>query len=132
MQVNFLNNQYSPKFGMRFADSEALSNIAQYAVEKGKFEQLNKARLEIDKVYLRHKLKVDLDVNEKGLPVVIFTKYTPKSHITLPQYESDYTTKKITFTSPKKQNTFDYAIYLINKMSHNKCKNEIFEEIIRK
>lgn len=132
MQINLQQNTYTPKFGMKFTDSEALRNIAEYAIEHGKFTELNNARKEIDKLYLRHKLRIDTSTNDKNMPVITFTKYTPKSHIMFPEYENDYVIKTIEFTSKKEMNVFDYAIKMICKMAQNKCKNDVFYQIIRK
>ena len=67
-----------PSFQAKFIYSDALKQVADYAVKHNKFNKLNQARKNIDSTYLTTRLKLDISKNADNLPVVSFTRYVPK------------------------------------------------------
>lgn len=128
---NNYQNNYKPAFGAKFLHSEALKQIAQYAVERGKFDKLNQARKNIDKSNLRTRIKVDFGVNDKGFPFVTFARYEPQKDVLIAKSMEDYTITKVkTCESSKKENVVKFAFQKILKMSNDAPKNNLYRKIV--
>lgn len=130
IRYNYQNN-YRPAFGAKFLHSESLKQIAQYAVEHGKFDKLNQARKDIDRSNLVTRIRVDFGINDKGFPVVTFTRYEPKRSVLIAKSMDDYVITKITkCESSKKENVVKFAFEKILKMGNNAPKNNLYRRIV--
>ena len=76
------SNKLKLSFQAKFLNSEAMKQIADYAVERGKFDKLNQARKNIDTSCLQTRLRIDIG-EEEGKPFVTFTIYKPKTSVIL-------------------------------------------------
>ena len=126
---NFNSNLY---FQAKFLDSADMRSIAQYAVEKGKFNKLNNARKNIESAYLRTRLSVDI-FDKNGKPCIRFTRYVPKRFVVVPKNYEDYQIKSvIEYTSSKKCNPLKFALEKIVKMGQGVPNNRIFKNVVVK
>lgn len=120
-----------PSFGAKFFNSESLAQIAEYAVEHGKFAKLNRARLNIDTAYLRTRLKVDIKQNESAKPSLVFTRYVPKPTIIVPKSVADYLPVKITVLDlDKNSNVLKVALEKLIKLGNNAQKNNLYKRVV--
>lgn len=126
------NNPNSTSFMAKFLYSDSLKDVAKYASEQGKFKYLDEARNNIDSTHLRTRLLFECGENEKGFPFVTFTKYEPKSHITIPQSADDYVKHKpITYTgNSKKISIMEFALKKLITMGNNVPNNKIFRKVV--
>lgn len=119
-------NQQS--FQAKFLNSEALQQIAQYAVEKGEFQKLNRARKNIDKSRLTTLLKVDVFKKENKCGIT-FTRYIPK--VIVPKTMNDYYITNITtYESTNISNPLEFGLQKIIKLGNNAPHNNMFREVV--
>ena len=131
MEIRNYQNNYKPNFGAKFLHSESLKQIAEYAVEHGKFDKLNQARKDIGRSNLVTRIKVDIGVNDKGFPFITFTRYEPKRSVLIAQSVDDYTiTKVTTCETTKKENVLKFAFEKILKMSNDAPKNNLYRRVV--
>ncbi len=130
-----ISNNFTTKnninFRAKFLNNESLKQLAQYSVEHGKFEKLNTARKNIDSSCLQTRLSLNIKENKKGIPVVSFTKYSPKKNVIVPQSLNDYEIIKITeYTAPKKMNPLKFAFEKFIKLSNNAPHNNMYKDVV--
>ena len=124
-----INNNSNINFEAKFLKSESLKNVADYALEKGKFDKLNNARCNIDKAALTKRIKMDI-IDKDGYPTVIFTKYEPRARSLGLSIDEYIPTKQIQRTSTKKMNPLKYALELIIKLGNNAPNNKMYRNLI--
>ena len=128
MQIQSSSSQIG--FRARFLHSESLQKVAEYAVEHGKFDKLNRSRLDISKHYIDRRLMFDLGTDEKGFPYAVFTRYVPK-YSRIPQTIDDYKNPlKFVYKSGKKTNPLKYGLQLLIKLGNNAPHNKMYKNVI--
>ena len=128
MQVNSINQQ---NFKAKFINTPNMRDIAQYAVEHGKFEKLNIARKNIDSQFLRTRIKVDLCTNENGFARLIFQRYFPKNDVIIPKSEADYVVSpQMIYDASTNVNPLKFAFNKIVKMGNNEARNRMFHRVV--
>ncbi|HIS35264.1 TPA: hypothetical protein IAC10_01345 [Candidatus Scatousia excrementigallinarum] len=132
MLIEKFKTNYCPTFQAKFLHSESLKQIADYAVEKGKFNKLNDARKNIDKAFLRTKLKVDIGYDDNK-PFIRFTRFNPKSGVITPQTMDDLKLeKKVIYKSDKKVNILKFALEKLIKLGNSAPDNNMYKNIVIK
>ncbi len=130
MQIN--NNSHTPNFQAKFFHSESLRLLADYAVEMGKFDKLNKAKQSIEKSHLKTRLRMDFGEKE-GIPFVTFTRFSPKKDVIVPQSMDDYVMTKVSeFKSCKKCNLLKFAYEQFIKLGNNAPANKRYQAVVVK
>ena len=133
--TNFITNMEiknynsNVQFQAKFLKSDSLTDIANYAVEHGQFKKLNCARKNIDKTYIRTRLKVDL-CYENNCPVVIISRYVPKSRkavFSLDEYTLVAQTK---FIAPKKMNLLHFGLQTLIKLGNDVLHNDMYKKVV--
>ena len=128
MQIQSSTSQIG--FRARFLHSESLQKVAEYAVENGKFDKLNQSRKNISKHYIDRRLMFDLNVDEKGFPYAVFTRYVPK-YSKMPQTIEDYKNPlKIIYKAGKKMNPLKYGLQLLVRLGNNAPHNKMYKNVI--
>lgn len=126
------NNYPTTNFKAKFLHSESLRIVADYAVEKGKFDKLNKARKSIESSHLRTRLRMDFGEIE-GKPFVTFTRFTPKKSVIIPNSIDDYDITKVsTFNSSVKCNPIKFAFEQFLKLGNNAPANKRYQSVVVK
>lgn len=127
-----ISNQNSPSFQAKFLNSDALKQVADYAVAHGNFGKLNQARKNIDNSHLQTRLLLDITQDSAGKPTVSFTRFVPKKTVIIPQSIDDYSEGKTTFfTSNKKVNPLKFALEKIIKLGNNAPNNNMYKNIVK-
>lgn len=130
MKTTNISNSTNINFQARFLNSESLKRIAEYAVEKNKFEKLNQARKNIAKSYIQTKLRVDIG-DKDGYPFVTFTRFNPKSRVVVPQVMDDLKLEKVTlYKSDKKINPLKFALQKLIKLGNKAPENKMFKNVV--
>ncbi len=137
MKINNNNHKqaYCPNFGVKFWHSESLKQIAEYAVEKNKFQKLNQARKNIELSFLTTRLLVTTGSDCNQETFVKFSTFRPKKSILIANSKEDYMLVKETVLHPnpnKKTNPLKFAMEQIIKMGNNAPHNKLFQKIIKK
>ncbi len=125
------NNQCS--FGAKFLNSQSLKDVVNYAVENGKFDKLNQARKNIDCAFLNRRLKFELFTteDEKKIPYVILTRYTPKQDVIIPKSMDDFKmSEPFLFIASKKMNPLKFGYEIIRKLSNSAPKNNMYKKVV--
>lgn len=123
---------YKPAFKAKFFHSESLKQIADYAVEKGKFDKLNQSRKNIDKANLSTRLRVDIGENN-GIPFVTFSRFTLKNNVIVPNSMDDYNLTKVRLISASKpQNLLKFAYEKMIKLGNNAPNNNLYKDVVVK
>ena len=126
------NNFNQPAFQAKFLNSQSLKMIADYAVEKGKFQELNTARKNIDKCRFSTYLRVDI-FKEENKCGISFTHYVPKDNVIIPKYMDDYIITKVkTYETTKTSNPLKFGLEKIIKLGNNAPHNNMFKEVVIK
>ena len=128
-----IQNNSQCSFGAKFLNTQSLHDVVNYAIENGKFDKLNKARKNIDCAYLNRRLKLELFTteDEKEIPYVILTRYTPKSDVIIPKTMDDYNmSEPFLFTANKKMNPLKFAFDIICKLSNSAPKNNMYKKVV--
>ena len=126
------NNFNQPAFQAKFLNSQSLKMIADYAVEKGKFQALNTARKNIDKCRFSTYLRVDI-FKEENKCGISFTRYVPKDNVIVPKYMDDYIITKVkTYETTKTSNPLKFGLEKIIKLGNNAPHNNLFKEVVIK
>ncbi len=121
-----------PSFQAKFIYSDALKQVADYAVEHNKFNKLNQARKNIDSAYLTTRLKLDISKNADNLPVASFTRYVPKKGALPPFESSDYIqAKTISYAASEKINPLKFVFEKIIKLSNNAPQNKMYKSVVK-
>ncbi len=124
------SNKLKLSFQAKFLNSEAMKQIADYAVERGKFDKLNQARKNIDTSCLQTRLRIDIG-EEEGKPFVTFTRYKPKTSVIVARSMDDLKIDKVSlFKSDKKQNILKFAFEKIIKLGNNAPKNNMYKNVV--
>lgn len=128
-----INNQYNtPNFKAKFLYSKSLELVADYAVEKGKFEKLNQSRKNIEKFYLRRRLRVDIGDND-GKPFITFTRFVPKDSVITPKTMQDLKLNKIvSIECGQRKNILKFALEKLIKLGNDTPNNKLFQDIVIK
>jgi hypothetical protein len=141
----FINNNYikgtymrinnttsiNPNFSAKFFYSDSLKQVADYAVEKGKFDKLNSARKSIDSRCVTTRIKLEAGLNSKGFAKLVFFKYLPKQGVIIPKTMEDYVlVKTTTYNSNIEKNPLKMALSKIIKMGNNNANNNTFKLIV--
>ena len=130
MKIQNTNNTI---FGAKFLDSQSLYEVAKYAKENGKFDKLNTARKNINRAYLNRRISFELFVtaDDKKIPYVILTRYTPKKNVTIPKTSDDCTmSEPFIFISKKKMNPYQFGYELIKAMGNNAPQNNLYQQVV--
>ncbi len=130
---NSYNTAHRPAFKAKFLNSESMKQIADYAIQHGKFEKLNQSRKNIESSYLRTRLLVDTGVTPKGFPFISFTRFVPKSGIIVPKTMQDLKQEKVvTFVteSSKIKNPIKFALEKLIRMGIDVPHNRIFRKSV--
>lgn len=117
-------------FKAKFFHSESLKQVADYAVEKGKFQKLNQARKNIDMSNLTTRLRFDYgELN--GRPFVTFARYDLKPGVIVPESLEDYKEPKVyLIQSSKKENVLKFALERLIKMGNNAPNNKLYKHVV--
>jgi hypothetical protein len=108
-----------------------LKQVADYAVEKGKFDKLNSARKSIDSKYLTTRVKLEAGLNSNGFAKLDFLQYVPKKNVIVPKTMDDYVlVKTTTYNSTTERNPIKMALSKIIKMGNNDANNNTFKSIV--
>lgn len=131
-----LNNTFTPKnkpaFQAKFLNSESLKMVADYAVERGKFEKLNQARKNISTAYLQKRIRMDIG-EDNGKPFVSFTRYRLKDGLIEPKQTGDLIQEKVTILKSEKAcNPLKFAFEKIIKMGNGVPQNKMFQNVVIK
>lgn len=119
-----------PNFKAKFLNSESLKLVADYAVEKGKFEKLNQARKNIDLANLTTRLRFDIGELD-GIPFVTFARYELKPGIIIPKSLDDYKPPRFfKFQSNKKENILKFALERLIKLGNNAPRNKMYKHVV--
>lgn len=117
-------------FKAKFLKSESLKLVADYAVEKGKFDKLNQARKNIDMANLTTRLRFDIGEID-GKPFVTFARYDLKPDIIVPKSLEDYKAPKyFIYQSSKKENILKFALERLIKLGNNAPQNKMYKHVI--
>lgn len=120
----------NPNFKAKFLKSESLKLVADYAVEKGKFDKLNQARKNIDMANLTTRLRFDIGEID-GKPFVTFARYDLKPDIIVPKSLEDYKAPKyFIYQSSKKENILKFALERLIKLGNNAPQNKMYKHVI--
>lgn len=120
----------NPNFKAKFLKSESLKLVADYAVEKGKFERLNQARKNIDIANLTTRLRFDIGEVD-GKPFVTFARYDLKPGIIVPKSLEDYKAPKyFIYQSSKKENILKFALERLIKLGNNAPQNKMYKHVV--
>ena len=131
MSVGRCNNIYRPNFKARFFHSESLKQIADYAVEHGKFDKLNQSRKNISKTHMFTRLRVDIGENNNGSSFMTIARFVPKARVLIAKTMDDYFMEKVTmFEFTKDQNIWKEALEKLIKMGNCAPKNKIFKNVV--
>ena len=117
-------------FKAKYLKSEALKQVVEYAVEKGKFENLNQARKNVDSCCLTTRLRFDIGEVE-GRPFVTFTRYELKPEVIIPKSKDDY--RKLgsfLFQSSKREDILEFAYRRLIKIGNNAPNNKMFKRVV--
>lgn len=124
------HTQTNSNFKAKFLKSESLKLVADYAVEKGKFEKLNQARKNIDTTNLTTRLRFDVGEIE-GRPFVTFARYDLKPDVIIPKSLNDYKPPKFfIFQSSKKENILKFALERLIKLGNNAPQNKMYKQVV--
>ena len=128
VQIN--NNQ--PQFRAKFIDTPSLREVAQWAVENGKFDILNDARKKIDYSAVKIRIHLSLGTDLEGYPIAIFRRYYPKFNAPAknPTPDEFVISGPIVYQSRRKVNPRAYGFGKIVQMSQNVYENKMFKEIV--
>lgn len=117
-------------FQAKFLKSDSLQKVADYAIEHGKFEKLNKARKNIDNAHFSTRLLVDVG-DEEGRPFIRFTRYNPRPNAPVAYTMEDLRPEKVTvFKSEAKKNPLKFAFEKIVKMGNNAPHNNMYQKVV--
>lgn len=126
-----INHESSQAFTAKFLYSDSLKQVADYAIQHGKFNKLNDARKNIDASYLSTRIKLDITRSEKGYPTVTFTTYRPKSSVIVPKTMDDMREiRTVSITNKVSMNPVKFAFEKIIKMGNSAPKNNLYKKII--
>jgi len=133
VQISSISQSNSVNFSAKFLQTDDLKRIAEYAIEHGKYDELNKSRKEIESLYLLTKLGVYVGEASNGHPMIEFVKYIPRRNVTFAQYENDYTISKpvIFSSSNKNKNPMEYALKILIKMGRDVPNNRVFRRVLK-
>lgn len=129
----YIQNNYQNSFGAKFLNSQSLHDVVNYAVENGKFDKLNQARKNIDCAYLNRRLMFELftTADEKKIPYVILTRYTPKKDVIVPKSMEDFNmSEPFLFIANKKMNPLKFGFEIIRKLSNSAPKNNMYKKVV--
>lgn len=130
MFINQVGNS-NASFKAKFLDTKSLHQIVDYAVEKGKYQELRHSVSEIDKGYLRTRIAVNLDKSEKGYPRLTFYRYVPKKDIAFPSTINDYViSEPIVYEHNHKMNPLKYGLQKLIKMGRNIPLNKTYKRVV--
>lgn len=119
-------------FGAKFLHSNDLKQVADYAVEHGKFDKLNQARKNIESAYLTTRIRLEISESKSGKPVLNFTKFMPKKSVGVAYSFDDYhEVKTVSYKSEKKVNPLKFALEKIIKMGNSVPDNKIFRNVVK-
>ena len=125
-------NQINPTFKAKFLYSKSLELVADYAVQKGKFDKLNEARKNIASTNLTTRLRFDMG-EKNGKPFVTFARYNLKPGVIIPETMNDYKPPKVfIYPSSKNENVLKFALERIIKLGNNAPKNNMFKKVVIK
>lgn len=131
IQNNFNTPQYTPNFQAKFLHSKSLEQVAQYAVEHGKFDKLNQARKNIESAHLPKRLILDIDKNKEGNTVIRFTRLTPRKSVLIPTKMEDYSIKKVKeYICYNKTNPLKVALEKIIKLGNDVPNNKMYKDVV--
>jgi len=127
---NISNRQ--PSFGAKFLHTEDLKQIVDYAVAHNKFDKLNTSRKNIDTSYLKVRLKVELKVNEKGIPTIRFTRFVPKRNIIARTFDDYEAVKVVEYWPAKRIHPLKFALRKIIELGNNAPHNKMYQKVVAK
>lgn len=126
-----INRTSNVNFQAKFLKSDSLQQIAEYAVEHGKFDKLNIARKNIDNANFTTRLMVNIG-DEEGRPYIKFTRYNLKPNAPIDYTMDDFRPEKTTvFKSSVKMNPLKFALEKIIKMGNDAPHNNIYKKVVK-
>lgn len=126
-----IKNETNQAFTAKFLYTDSLKQVADYALQHGKFNKLNDARKNIDSAHLSTRIKLDVTRTEKGYPSLTFTTYRPKSTVIVPKTMDDMReVRAVTIEKKVSMNPIRYALEKIIKMGNNAPKNNLYKRIV--
>ena len=120
-------------FKAKFIDTPALHKVAEWAYENNKFEQLNKARKQIDYSATKVRIHLDLGANLEGYPIAIFRRYYPKNDtFRKTEYTDDdfIISRPILYQSRRKMDPREFGYEKITQMGYYVVDNKLFKEVV--
>ena len=130
-----INNVSGVNFQAKFLKTDDMEYVYNYARKMGKLDELNRARLKIESRFLRYRLKLTTAETHDGYPIVMFTRYTPRTNSLIPKYEQDYNiSRPIAYISSTKINTAKFALEKIIKMGkdvNSDSRTNMFKRIMK-
>ncbi len=128
---NNIPQNYTPNFQAKFLYSDDLKRVAEYAVEHGKFDKLNQARKNIDSVYLRTRLLLNIDQTNDRNTVIRFTRFYPRDTVIIPQKIEDYSIKKVKeYICFKNIDPLKFALRKIIELGNNAPHNKMYKDVV--
>ena len=130
MQINKID-QNNTNFKAKFLHTKDLEKVVEWACEHNKFDKLNTARNNIDRGYLRHRIRFELFTTTDGKPYVIMTRFTPKKHVRTPKTYADFNeSEPMIFQSHVKMNMFRYGYEKIIQLGNDAPHNNMYKRVV--
>ena len=124
-------NLHKPNFQAKFIHTQSIKDLAEFAVRTNRFDKLNKARKKIDNAYLRHRISFELSQTNEGIPIAIFTRYTPKKDVAFPKTIDDFEkSAPIEYRAKRIMNPLIYGYDIIRKLATFNGQNDMFKKIV--
>ena len=130
--MNIINSVNTPSFGAKFLYSKSLNDLAKNAVSMGIYDDLYRAKNNIDQAYLRTRIKLDIGMTTDGYPCAIFTTYEPKPRLAEHKCEDDYkiSVPKVYVSDKKGESMYKFALRKLVEMGNNAPNNKMFKEVV--
>lgn len=129
--MQIANTKNCKSFGAKFANTETLHRVVDYAISKNKFDKLNNARKNIEKTDCFTKVAVELVEDAKaGKTTFLFTTYKPRYTNKSGQIEISYNISKYERPATKTNVIKELFEYLV-KMGNNAPENKIYKHIVK-
>lgn len=130
--MNIQNNNPQINFQAKFLHTEDLYDIVKYASEKGKFDEINKARKIIETADPKTRVAVDLCYTGNK-PTIIFSHYIPNPRRSGMFKDEFILVKQTDFVSKKaNENPLKFGLRQIINLGKQGPNSPQFKEIFKK
>lgn len=127
--MDIKNYNSNINFQAKFLKSGSLYDIASYAVDHGKFDELNQARKNIDKALLSRRLRVQICYTDDK-PTLIISRYEPiKGSVALTTDDYELTAQT-EFIANKRMNPLKYGLQILLQLGNNAPHNNIYKKVV--